>query len=124
MVIVHMHEGRNLKRGGEDVGALRLSLWGCDHFVSRNPNESHCDEDKHKAPTPPHIRPLSLQDGGDPFPFITSSGCQRPSGRMRTFPIITLFDCKVHQSKPRRVSGVVNSYARNFSSKICDSGAR
>jgi len=38
----------------------------------RTPNESWCDEDKHKAPTHPHIRPLSLQRWGGrsvPFPY-------------------------------------------------------
>ncbi|MGH2494322.1 MAG: hypothetical protein ACRDIV_06410, partial [Ktedonobacteraceae bacterium] len=36
--------------------------WGCDHDASRNPGASGCQPDKHKAPTPLHIRPLSLQD--------------------------------------------------------------
>src|SRR5216683_5965910 len=42
--------------------ALCLSSLGCDHLASRNPTGSRCHEDKHKAPTLPHIRPLSLQD--------------------------------------------------------------
>ena len=28
------------------------------------PRESRCYQDKHKAPHPPHVRPLSLQDVG------------------------------------------------------------
>ena len=44
-----------------DEGALCLSSMGYDHGVLRNPDESNCDEDKHKAPTHPLIRPLSLQ---------------------------------------------------------------
>ena len=33
------------------------------------PGESHADEDKHKAPTLPHILPLSLQDEGVILPL-------------------------------------------------------
>jgi len=50
-----------------DAGALCLSSSGYDHSASQNPCESHCEEDKHKAPTPLHIHPLSLQDGADTF---------------------------------------------------------
>jgi len=38
-----------------------------DHLASWNPDESYSNEDKHKAPTLLHIRPLSLQDGGGRF---------------------------------------------------------
>jgi hypothetical protein len=55
---------RDNGRGGVDVGALCLSSSGGQHCASRNPNESRCHEDKHKAPTLLRIRPLSLQDGG------------------------------------------------------------
>jgi hypothetical protein len=45
------------------VGALCLSSCGCDSLGFRQAAWSHPHEDKHKAPTRPHIRPLSLQDG-------------------------------------------------------------
>jgi hypothetical protein len=50
-----------------DEGALCLSLCGCDPRASRNPDESYGEEDRHKAPTHPHIHPLSLQTGGGVF---------------------------------------------------------
>jgi hypothetical protein len=56
---------RDKGKGRVDAGALCLSWLECDHQASRNPGESRCHEDKHKAPTHPHIRPLSLQDAGD-----------------------------------------------------------
>jgi hypothetical protein len=37
-------------------------------LTNYNPNGSCCEEDKHKAPTLPHIRPLSLQDGDTRIP--------------------------------------------------------
>ena len=46
-----------------------MSWWEGDPLASRNPNQSQCHEDKHKAPTLLHIRPLSLQDGGDSLPL-------------------------------------------------------
>ena len=52
---------------GVDVGALCLSSLDYDHCACRNPDESCCEEDKHKAPTQPRIHPLSLQDGADGF---------------------------------------------------------
>ena len=64
--------------------------------ASRNPNESYCHQDKHKAPTPPHIRPLSLQDGATRIPRF---GCQKSSGRrgrLRPLPL-----------PPQRMSGLL-----------------
>jgi hypothetical protein len=55
------------------VGALCLSSSECDHHASRNAGESHCHEDKHKAPTHPCIHPLSLQDARDAGVRIRSS---------------------------------------------------
>jgi hypothetical protein len=46
---------RDKGRGGVDEGALCLSSLGYDPFASQNPDESHCHEDKHKAPTLPHL---------------------------------------------------------------------
>ncbi len=59
--------------GGVDEGALCLSSLRYDHAVLRNPDESRCDEDKHKAPTLPLIHSLSLQDGET---RITEFDCQ------------------------------------------------
>ena len=44
----------------------------CQVYVIRQeyqvlPTESLSNEDKHKAPTPPRIRPLSLQDEDNPL---------------------------------------------------------
>ena len=47
--------------------ALCLSCLECDHHASSYPGEADGHEDKHKAPTHPHIRPLSLQDGSERF---------------------------------------------------------
>jgi hypothetical protein len=51
----------------DEEGALCLSSSSSGHSVRHQviPNESACHEDKHKAPTRPHIHPLSLQDTGD-----------------------------------------------------------
>ncbi len=47
--------------GGDD-GALCLSGEGWSgNACHETPTETHCHEDKHKAPTLPHIHPLSLQ---------------------------------------------------------------
>ena len=56
-------------RGG-DVGALCLSSSQDDDSAKHHvmPLVSRCDEDKHKAPTRPLIRPLSLQDGSPSLP--------------------------------------------------------
>src|SRR5581483_2171286 len=56
---------------GEDEGALCLSGVGrlapAPHAM---PTEAHLHQDKHKAPTQPRARPLSLQDAGTPLtPF-------------------------------------------------------
>jgi len=58
-------------------------MWGpcaCPHAVyvirwniMTPPKESYGDEDKHKAPTPLHIRPLSLQDAGERFESFPAS---------------------------------------------------
>src|SRR3984893_9079943 len=48
--------------GGVDEGALCLSSSGYDPFALRNPDESRSHKDKHKAPTHPHVHPLSLQN--------------------------------------------------------------
>src|SRR5258708_30487873 len=55
---------RDKGRGGVDEGAWCLSSWGGDRLASPNPDHSSCHQDKHKAPTLLHVRPLSLQDGG------------------------------------------------------------
>ncbi len=49
-----------------DVGALCLSSFESGDSTRRHhtPEKSHCHADKHKAPTRPCIRPLSLLDGG------------------------------------------------------------
>jgi len=54
------------------VGTLAVALVQFTLFgkTSYNPDESYCDEDRHKAPAQPHIHPLSLQGGGTSFPFI------------------------------------------------------
>ena len=46
-----------------DAGALCLSSLGCGPSALRNPNASCGHQDRHKAPTLPRIRPLSLQQG-------------------------------------------------------------
>ena len=44
--------------------------WGGLALASdARPTGSHPHQDKHKAPTHPHVRPLSLQDGGRHSPF-------------------------------------------------------
>ncbi len=58
---------RDKGRGRVYEGALCLSWWEGDHQASRNSGESCCHQDKHKAPTHPRIRPLSLQDDGVHF---------------------------------------------------------
>jgi hypothetical protein len=50
-----------------DAGALCLSSSERDPLALRNPHKSYGREDGHKAPTLPHIRPLSLQDEGGRF---------------------------------------------------------
>ena len=45
-----------------DEGAWCLSSSGCDFLLHEVPKGSRCHQDKHKAPTLPHIRPMSLQD--------------------------------------------------------------
>jgi len=53
--------------------------------VSMNPGGIAIHEDKHQAPTPLRIRPLSLQNAGDarvPMGMITPFGWQNSSGRV------------------------------------------
>ncbi len=52
---------------------LRFSLfeqyWAlCLSLLHEVPTGSRCRQDKHKAPTLPYIRPLSLQDGDRRIP--------------------------------------------------------
>src|SRR5581483_11881349 len=56
---------RDKGRGRVDVGVLCLSSSSIRNSAGHpvTPAESLCHKDKHKAPTPPLIRPLSLQDG-------------------------------------------------------------
>ncbi len=61
-------------RGG--VGALCLSSLECDPFASRDPDESGCHQDRHKAPASAPPLSLSLQDEGD---SITLFGRQKSS---------------------------------------------
>ncbi len=59
---------RDKGRGRVDEGALCLSGAGWSGQVrDGTPAEARCHQDKHKASTLPHIRPLSLQDGGIRF---------------------------------------------------------
>jgi len=73
-----------------DVGALCLSSWQLVSLGFREANGSHSDEDKHKAPTQPHIHPLSLQDGGGRFLSFPDSvvnshqALSRAAGKWRT----------------------------------------
>ena len=51
--------------------------------------ESRCHEDKHEAPTLPHIRPLSLQGAGGPFqsfPDVAGKIYRDAGGRFPLFP--------------------------------------
>jgi len=54
---------RDKGRGGVDEGALCLSSWRLPHLAGdpEHLTEAWGDQDKHKAPTHPHVRPLSLQ---------------------------------------------------------------
>src|SRR5260370_23647257 len=67
---------RDKGRDRKDAGALCLSSSDSPDSMGHHhtPTESPCDEDKHKAPTHPHIHPLSLQDGGGHFPSLPHSG--------------------------------------------------
>src|SRR5579859_165723 len=55
---------RDRGKGGVDVGALCLSSCEGDPSALQNPTESYGNEDRHKAPALPHVRPLSLQNRG------------------------------------------------------------
>ena len=62
--------------------------WGATWLLHAVPTGSHCQQDKHQAPTLPHIRPLSLQDpirsstfiriGADTFPVLVVNIHYRP----------------------------------------------
>ena len=82
---------KGLGVGVLDEGALCLSSWVCDHLMGyhHTPGKSRCDEDKHKAPTLPHIRPLSLQDGGGhlkSLPDLVVKHYQDGGGTFRVIP--------------------------------------
>ena len=64
---------RDRGRGGADVGALCLSCWPNESEAGGEAREADPDEDRHKAPSHPSIRPLSLQDGEMP---MTALDCQ------------------------------------------------
>ncbi len=98
------------------VGALCLSSLGDDQRGSRNPDETCCHEDKHKAPTLPRILPLSLQEAGDAgVPVITAFGCQSSSGREQTHYRIRL--SKIIRTRPRALLHVVGKIARRDTHK-------
>ena len=50
-----------------EEGALCLSSSGSSYLMGpqQDTTASWCDQDKHKAPSLPHILPLSLQGGAD-----------------------------------------------------------
>ena len=50
--------------------------WGATLLLHEIPTGSRCHQDKHKAPTLPHIRPLSLQDGSRTFPHAVFTSHQ------------------------------------------------
>ena len=62
-------------RGGVEWmrGPCACPHWGATGLLHEVPTGSRCHQDKHKAPTLPLIRPLSLQD---PFGRQQSSGVQ------------------------------------------------
>src|SRR5579872_717257 len=66
---------------GVDVGALCLSSSSSRHSARyyHTSRKSFCHEDKHKAPTPPRICPLSLLDGATSL--LCSVGKQHQDGR-------------------------------------------
>src|SRR5713101_6711733 len=47
--------------------------WGATCLLHAVPTGARCHQDKHKAPTLPHIRPLSLQDGDTRIPIRLST---------------------------------------------------
>src|SRR5258708_16510456 len=48
--------------------------WGATWLLHAVPKGSRCHQDKHQAPTLPHIRPLSLQDPIRSSQFIRGEG--------------------------------------------------
>jgi hypothetical protein len=55
--------------GGADAGALYLSCWPNESSVGEA-RESGPNQDRHKTPSHPRIRPLSLQDGDRRIPDL------------------------------------------------------
>src|SRR5229473_1197130 len=65
------------------IGPCACPRGGATFVLHEVPTGSRCRQDKHKAPTLPYIRPLSLQDGDRRIPEF---GRSKPSGRGRTIP--------------------------------------
>src|SRR5581483_1125372 len=66
--------------------------WGGLALASdARPTGSHPHQDKHKAPTLPHVRPLSLQNAGTP---LTRFGRQNSSEHQSFFAIVILSAAK------------------------------
>src|SRR5579872_5850505 len=86
---------------GADAGALCLSSLDDDDPARSHitPTDSPSDEDKHKSPSPPYIRPLSLQDGGGRFPSLCCSVAKVLQGRCPapTLVYITSYCALLHQ---------------------------
>src|SRR5579863_247775 len=67
-----LHNCRDRGRRGVDAGASCLSSLGYDPLASLDLTESCGEKDKHKAPTLPHIHPLSLQIRGRKRPTASN----------------------------------------------------
>ena len=95
-----------------DDGAVCLSWWGATMPPQIMQLTEACGgQDKHKAPSLPHIHPLSLQDGADVSKYdpirlsmiirmghpISRFGWQRSSG-WQTFSVLALAVAKIHES--------------------------
>src|SRR5216684_1890399 len=91
-------------RGGVEWmrGPCACPRWGATFVLHAVPTGSRCHQDKHKAPTLPHIRPLSLQDGDRRIPEF---GRSKPSGRVTH---ITPFG-RQHSSGPCGLPPVLGS---------------
>src|SRR6266853_6059843 len=69
-------------------GPCACPRWGATFVLHAVPTGSRCHQDKHQAPTLPHIRPLSLQDpmrsstfirrGADTLPVLVVNIHYRP----------------------------------------------
>ena len=85
------------------VGALCLSWWHDEWFGLCEATRSHPHEDKHKAPSSPPPRPLSLQDAGRTFPKFGSAPFIRTPGDAHVpMGVMTLFDWKNSSGQERR----------------------